>query len=86
MALLSVLPFTENLSDRKAVEAVRAQIDWMHALGLELTDPGVGRSVSAGAAASAGPLSGPKIARRRFRQQHGRGGVPDLRRGDAGRS
>ncbi|MGI5290593.1 transposase [Nonomuraea polychroma] len=45
LALVSILQFTENLSDRKAAEAVRARIDWKYALGLELTDPGFDHSV-----------------------------------------
>lgn len=40
LALVSVMQFVENLSDRQAAEAVRARIDWKYALGLELTDPG----------------------------------------------
>ena len=40
LALVTVLQFLENLSDRQAAEAVRARIDWKCALGLELTDPG----------------------------------------------
>jgi transposase len=45
LALVSILQFTEGLSDRKAAEAVRARIDWKYALGLELTDPGFDHSV-----------------------------------------
>src|SRR3954453_20224907 len=40
LALVTVLQFLEHLSDRQAADAVRARIDWKHALGLELTDPG----------------------------------------------
>jgi transposase len=40
LALVAVLQFLEQLSDRQAVDAVRARIDWKYALGLELTDPG----------------------------------------------
>jgi transposase len=40
LALVSVMQFAENLSDRQAAEAVRARIDWKYALGLELTDEG----------------------------------------------
>jgi transposase len=40
LALVTVLQFVENLSDRQAAEAVRGRIDWKYALGLELTDPG----------------------------------------------
>ncbi|MFE7362199.1 transposase [[Kitasatospora] papulosa] len=38
LALVSVLQFAENLSDRAA--AVRTRIDWKYGLGLELDDPG----------------------------------------------
>src|SRR3954469_4881936 len=40
LALITILQFLENLSDRQAADAVRARIDWKYALGLELTDPG----------------------------------------------
>ncbi|HEX6010834.1 MAG TPA: transposase, partial [Geminicoccaceae bacterium] len=40
LALVTVLQFLENLSDRQVADAVRARIDWKYALGLELTDPG----------------------------------------------
>jgi transposase len=39
LALVTVLQFRENLSDRQAAETVRARIDWKYLLGLELTDP-----------------------------------------------
>ena len=45
LALVTVLQFIENLSDRQAAEAVRARIDWKYALSLELTDPGFDFSV-----------------------------------------
>lgn len=45
LALVTVLQFVENLSDRQAAEAVRGRIDWKYALGLELTDPGFDYSV-----------------------------------------
>jgi transposase len=35
LALVMVLQFRENLSDRQAAEAVRARIDWRYLLGLE---------------------------------------------------
>ena len=44
-ALVTVLQFRENLSDRQAAEAVRARIDWKYLLGLELTDEGFDFSV-----------------------------------------
>ena len=40
LALVTVLQFAENLSDRQAADAVRGRIDWKFLLGLELTDPG----------------------------------------------
>lgn len=45
LALISVMQFMENLSDRQAAEAVRARIDWKYALSLELTDLGFDFSV-----------------------------------------
>jgi len=45
LALVSIMQFVENLSDRQAAEAVRARIDWKYALGLELTDSGFDFSV-----------------------------------------
>lgn len=45
LALVSVMQFAENLTDRQAADAVRARIDWKYALGLELTDPGFNFSV-----------------------------------------
>ena len=40
LAMVLVMQFLENLSDRQAAEAVRGRIDWKYALSLELTDPG----------------------------------------------
>ncbi|MGW2557612.1 IS1182 family transposase [Streptomyces sp. NPDC001635] len=45
LALVSVLQFAENLSDRAAANAVRTRIDWKYALGLELDDSGFDHSV-----------------------------------------
>ena len=45
LALVSVMQFMENLSDRQAAQAVRARIDCKYALGLELTDEGFHYSV-----------------------------------------
>jgi transposase len=45
LALVTLLQFAENLSDRRAAEAVRSRIDWKYLLGLELTDPGFDASV-----------------------------------------
>ncbi|MCL4296985.1 MAG: IS1182 family transposase [Anaerolineae bacterium] len=45
LALVTIMQFRENLSDRQAAEAVRARIDWKYLLGLTLTDPGFDFSV-----------------------------------------
>ena len=45
LALVCVMQYIANLSDRGAAEAVAARIDWKYALGLELTDPGFDFSV-----------------------------------------
>ena len=45
LALVTLMQFSEGLSDRQAAEAVRARIDWKYALGLQLTDPGFDFSV-----------------------------------------
>jgi transposase len=45
LALVTVMQFAENLSDRQAAEAVRSRIDWKYALSLELTDAGFDFSV-----------------------------------------
>jgi transposase len=45
LALVTILQFRENLTDRQAAEAVRARIDWKYLLGLELGDPGFDFSV-----------------------------------------
>lgn len=45
LALISILQFAENLSDRQAAEQVRGRIDWKYLLGMELTDPGFNYSV-----------------------------------------
>lgn len=48
MALVSILQFAENLTDRQAAHAVRARIDVKYLLGLELTDPGFDHTVLTG--------------------------------------
>ncbi len=48
LALVTVLQFAENLTDRQAADAVRARIDWKYALGLDLTDPGFDHTVLTG--------------------------------------
>lgn len=45
LALVTVMQFAENLSDRQAAEAVRDRIAWKYALSLELTDAGFDFSV-----------------------------------------
>ena len=45
LAMVTVLQFAENLTDRQAADAVRGRIDWKYGLGLDLTDPGFDFSV-----------------------------------------
>jgi transposase len=45
LALITILQFHENLSDRQAAEAVRARIDWKYSLSLDLTEAGFDFSV-----------------------------------------
>jgi transposase len=45
LALVTLMQFSENLTDRQAADAVRGRIDWKYALGLALTDPGFDFSV-----------------------------------------
>lgn len=45
LAVVSILQFMENLSDRRAAEAVRGRIDWKYLLGLDLEDCGFDASV-----------------------------------------
>lgn len=48
LALITVMQFLENLSDRQTADAVRSRIDWKYALSLELTDAGFDYSVLSG--------------------------------------
>src|SRR5947207_3696351 len=48
LALVTVLQFVENLTDRQAADAVRARIDWKYALGLDLSDAGFDHTVLTG--------------------------------------
>jgi transposase len=45
LALVTIMQYAENLSDRQAADAVRSRIDWKYALSLELTDPGFDSTV-----------------------------------------
>jgi transposase len=45
LAMVTVLQFAENLTDRQAADAVRGRIDWKYCLGLALTDAGFDFSV-----------------------------------------
>ena len=45
LALVTLMQFTEGLSDRQAAAAVRARIDWKYALGLALDEAGFHYSV-----------------------------------------
>ena len=45
LALVCVMQYIEDMTDRQAADAVRSRIDWKYALSLELTDPGFDFSV-----------------------------------------
>jgi transposase len=45
LALVTVFQKVENLTDRQAADAVRANLAWKYALGLELADPGFDHTV-----------------------------------------
>jgi transposase len=45
LALITIMQYLEDLSDRQAAEAVRSRIDWKCILGLKLDDPGFDFSV-----------------------------------------
>jgi transposase len=45
LALVTLMQFMEDLTDRQAADAVRSRIDWKYVLGLELVDPGFHYSV-----------------------------------------
>jgi transposase len=47
LALITVMQFAKDLSDRAAANAMRSRIDWKYALSLALTDPGFHYSVLA---------------------------------------
>lgn len=48
LAMVTVLQFAENLTDRQAADAVRGRLDWKYCLGLELDDEGFDFTVLAG--------------------------------------
>ena len=45
LAMVTVLQFAENLTDRQAADAVRGRLDWKYCLGLRLEDEGFDFSV-----------------------------------------
>ena len=45
LAVVTVLQFTEDLTDRQAADAVRGRLDWKYCLGLSLEDDGFDFSV-----------------------------------------
>lgn len=45
LALITLMQYVEDLSDRQAADAVRSRIDWKYMLGLKLEDPGFDYSV-----------------------------------------
>ena len=45
LALITIMQYLEDLSDRQAAEAVRSRIEWKYILGLALEDPGFDFSV-----------------------------------------
>lgn len=45
LALITIMQFAENLTDRQAADAVRGRIDWKYALDLEIKNPGFHYSV-----------------------------------------
>src|SRR5438045_4959769 len=45
LAMVTVLQFTENLTDRQAADAVRGRLDWKYCLDLELDNEGFDFSV-----------------------------------------
>lgn len=45
LAVVTLMQFVENLTDRQAAEAVQVRLDWKYALGLELEDEGFDFSI-----------------------------------------
>ena len=48
LAMVTVLQFTEDLTDRQAADEVRGRVDWKYCLGLELDDEGFEFTVLSG--------------------------------------
>src|SRR3954463_13764083 len=48
LALVTLLQFAEDLSDRQAADAVRSRMDWKYLLGLPLADAGFDSTVLSG--------------------------------------
>jgi transposase len=48
LAVVTVLQFTEDLTDRQAADEVRGRVDWKYCLGLELEDEGFEFTVLSG--------------------------------------
>ena len=48
LAMVTVLQFCENLTDRQAADEARGRVDWKYCLGLELADEGFDASVLTG--------------------------------------
>jgi len=80
LALVSVLQFAEDLSDRAAAQAVRTRIDWKYALGLELEDSGFDHSLLCDFSGTAGRgrRGGPHV--RCDAPAADRGGAAEVRR------
>jgi transposase len=45
LALVTIMQYVEDFSDRRAADAVRSRIDWQYALRLALTEPGFDSTV-----------------------------------------
>ncbi len=45
LAMVTLLQFMEDLTDREAADAVRGRIDWKYVLGLDLNEPGFDYSI-----------------------------------------
>jgi transposase len=45
LAMVTIMQFVENLTDRQATDMVRSRLDWKYVLGLDLYDPGFDATV-----------------------------------------